>query len=203
MRTRTIANDTAQEMWQMRSVRSVMSEMLLDRGYGMHHTQVGDDELSDRFKEGGVLMSARNDSVTCIVTMVTDKVSVGALRLLEAARDVHHYIMVGTDKPTPAAYKRMLEPDMIGWCTYFSIAEVVRNVTRHHLVPKHTRVLPQDLPVLLKRWRELDTRHLPVILSRDPVARYLGLCPGEVVRIDSTCGTHAGVQISFRVVNAG
>lgn len=194
--------DPMDDEWSQQSVRSVLGEMLVDRGCTLDPFVAPDEALSDLFAQGGTIASGRSpDNYTCRATLVLGKVNVGLLRTLESSRQLgERIVVVGYSKPTPPAAKRMAEADMIEWCTYFTLHEVVRNVTKHHLVPRHTLVSAEDLPVLLRRWREKDANHLPVILSRDPVARYLGLCPGDVVRVQATCGTNIGVHTIYRVV---
>ena len=173
-----------------------MGEMLADRGFGdiIRHDEedVFDNEI------GGVLMEGTGGGKRCIVMLQKGKIGVKNLREIEEQRvDGVSLIIVTTEKPTPPAQRHLQGADVVKWCSVFVTSEVIRNVTRHHLVPRHTRVDPAHLPSLLERWREKDTSHLSLILVTDPVAKYLGLKDGEVVHVNGPDGTQTS-QFNYR-----
>ena len=173
-----------------------MREMLTDRGF--HNVVMANDTpLANTFAEGGNLLTTSDGAR---VVIFVGKLGIKNIRDLEAEhidRGDSHLIVLTTDKTTPPAQKRLLEADCVAWCSVFRCDEVVRNVTRHKLVPRHTRVPEADLPSLLRRWRESDASHLPHIFINDPVARYLGLVEGDVVHIEGPDGTQAG-HVAYR-----
>lgn len=80
----------------------------------------------------------------------------------------------------------------------FTVGELVVNITEHELVPKHILLSEQDKKLLLERYRIRDQNQLPKILLTDPVARYLGLKRGDVVKIIRDSET-AGKYITYRI----
>ncbi|QEU58300.1 Rpb5 [Kluyveromyces lactis] len=79
----------------------------------------------------------------------------------------------------------------------FPEASLVVNITHHELVPKHIRLSDAEKKELLKRYR-LKESQLPRIQRMDPVALYLGLKRGEVIKIirkSETSGRYASYRI--------
>ncbi|OWB71744.1 hypothetical protein B5S31_g1437 [[Candida] boidinii] len=97
-----------------------------------------------------------------------------------------------TSKATKAA--TAAEPATI---EFFQESEIIVNITHHELVPKHIRLNIEEKKELLKRYR-LKESQLPRIQRDDPVARYLGLKRGQVVKIirrSETSGRYASYRI--------
>ncbi|AMD22867.1 HHR098Wp [Eremothecium sinecaudum] len=79
----------------------------------------------------------------------------------------------------------------------FNESSLVVNITHHELVPKHIKLSEEEKRELLRRYR-LKESQLPRIQRVDPVALYLGLKRGEVVKIIRKSET-AGRYASYRI----
>jgi DNA-directed RNA polymerase subunit H (RpoH/RPB5) len=81
---------------------------------------------------------------------------------------------------------------------YFQAAAIVNNPIKHLLVPKHERVPAENEEALLKNMYAKKTQ-LPIIrFHEDPIARMIGLMPGDIVKITRPSIT-AGECIGYRV----
>lgn len=129
-----------------------------------------------------------------------DDTSVGIKQMRTFAHTIvtqqyHTGIFITASNLTPSATKIIptVLPSII---ECFTETDLLVNITRHELVPKHILLSRAEKKQLLERYRLKETQ-LPRIQVQDPVARYLGLRKGMVVKIirkSETSGRYASYR---------
>ena len=114
---------------------------------------------------------------------------------LLAEKNYYTGIFVTQAAPTASALK--IIPSLLPTIMeIFREEDLLVNISRHELVPKHILLSPEEKKGLLERYRLKETQ-LPRIRVDDPMARYLGLRRGQVVKIIRKSET-AGRYASYR-----
>lgn len=81
----------------------------------------------------------------------------------------------------------------------FMLKELMYNVSKNDLVPKHEVISdPEAIAEVMRMYDIKQKTQLPVILRTDPMARYLDIKPGELVRITRVSAS-AGESLAYRV----
>ena len=79
----------------------------------------------------------------------------------------------------------------------FNIKELQFNISKHFLVPKHEIIDDTETKRLIEVYNLKSKLQFPLIRSDDPMARYLGMKSGEIVKITRNSPT-AGTTIVYR-----
>lgn len=114
-----------------------------------------------------------------------------------SAGKFHTGILVTNVAITPAALKIIPAVAHETRIECFIEQDLLVNITHHELVPTHVLLSKKERTALLQRYRLKDTQ-LPRIQVGDPVAKYLGLRRGQVVKIIRKSET-AGRYASYRL----
>ncbi|KAH6635539.1 RNA polymerase [Chaetomium sp. MPI-SDFR-AT-0129] len=139
---------------------------------------------------------------TIWVEFCPEKASIGinVMKKFVAHCDEHNFkagILVTAVPLSAQARKVMTVTSQFTLIECFLEEDLLVNITHHDLVPKHVLLSREEKMALLRRYRLKETQ-LPRILSKDPIARYLGLKKGQVVKIIRTSET-AGRYASYRL----
>lgn len=70
-----------------------------------------------------------------------------------------------------------------GFIQIFLSKELLYNPTKHELVPKHKKLSPEAAETLINDLQLKSKNQLPFIQKQDIIARWLGLQPGDIVKI--------------------
>jgi DNA-directed RNA polymerase subunit H (RpoH/RPB5) len=71
-----------------------------------------------------------------------------------------------------------------GLLSVFMFSDLHFNPTRHHLVDKHTKLTKDEIKDLMTHYNIKFKTQLPIILKSDPISKWLGIRPGDIVKID-------------------
>ncbi|KAH0475508.1 MAG: hypothetical protein KVP17_000017 [Porospora cf. gigantea B] len=141
------------------------------------------------------------DKMICYFSDETKKTGVKPIRDLSEMmeeRSIRRAVLV-THMPLTAFARDAVStaaPRHIIEC--FLEQELLVNITKHELVPKHIPLSDEEKQNLLQRYKVAEV-NLPRIQASDPVARYLGLSRGQVVKIVRPSET-AGRYVTYRFV---
>ena len=94
-----------------------------------------------------------------------------------------YYIKIPTQK-------KIKETDYL---QIFYYKQLICNITKHILVPKHKKLTEEEIEGVLKKYMISDRNKLSTILDTDPVARYYGAKVGnvfEIIRNSETSGKY-------------
>ena len=71
-----------------------------------------------------------------------------------------------------------------GLLSVFMFSDLHFNPTKHHLVDKHTKLTKDEIKDLMTHYNIKAKTQLPIILKSDPISKWLGIRPGDIVKID-------------------
>lgn len=199
------------EASRMYRVRKTCYKMLNKRGYIVPEAELSmtTDDFRNKFGDSPsretltILVEKTDDSTEQLFVFFPEEDKVGVKPIKTycermKSEQVLKAIIVVKVNLTPFAKQAIREMSLRGYkVEYFRDAELLVDITEHKLVPEHVLLSPQQKQELLARYRLKETQ-LPKIQLADPVARYLGLKVGEVVKIVRPSET-AGRYITYRI----
>jgi DNA-directed RNA polymerase subunit H (RpoH/RPB5) len=184
---------------EVRKSFGTIKEMLHDRGVDV--ASLASVSPDDVIAMSGSMSVFHLDVPSCAHRIVYDmnpKFKLADIRKLLEDDTVVVVLVITKDQagPTHAALKGV---DELGKdVQFFDIRELQFNVSHHNLVPKHEPLREEpDIEAVVKRYSLKSRFMLPLILSNDPMARYLALKPGQVVRITRNSPS-AGTYVLYR-----
>lgn len=177
-----------------KTTKATVFEMLCDRGYTNVRETPDDIEALDP-----------NTGMRILVYYVSDpKVNVKNIKSIKTnleRNDVDKIacLIVVYKYAITSFAKQFISYDVNDlFVQIFSEKELAFNITKHEFVPKHIPLSMKEKRDILKKFNS-SSKHFPQILSTDPICRYYGVLPGDMIRIDrdsETCGLYS----TYRVV---
>ncbi|GLJ26181.1 hypothetical protein SUGI_0502210 [Cryptomeria japonica] len=190
-------------------IRRTIMEMLKDRAYDVHDTEIhmSERDFINKFGENPtrrdftILKSRRAVKDEIIVLFPEDeKLGMSTIKdyysNLEKAK-INRAVVVVKQSTSPMARKFVLNHTKHN-IEIFNETELLINISRHTLVPTHQILTSEEKRTLLDRYTLKETQ-LPRIQKSDAMARYLGLVRGQIVKIIRPSET-AGRYVTYRYV---
>jgi len=121
------------------------------------------------------------------VNKTTEEIDVFKEFVLEHKKYTNYIVVF--DELTTADNKLLVTFDKTlnkidGLLSVFMFSDLHFNPTRHHLVDKHTKLTKDEIKTLMTHYNIKSKTQLPIILKSDPISKWLGIRPGDIVKID-------------------
>jgi DNA-directed RNA polymerase I, II, and III subunit RPABC1 len=113
-------------------------------------------------------------------------------------KETDKLILIIKPKPNSTILKIIKEKEY-RFVEIFWLNNVVFNITKHVLVPKHIKITEEEIKSVMEKHYIVTKSIFPVMNRDDPIARYLNLSSGDVCKIIRKSPT-SGEYISYRVV---
>lgn len=207
--TPLIIDDMSQEeISKLFKVYKTLCKMMEDRGYDGTVPLKYDDWLEERKSKAsmqGIFSKKDKEDKSKVIRLFyyyipSPKLNMESIHIfLELLKNAqaNSGLIIMPGKMSSQAEQKIKEINNQLQIEVFTLGDLVVNITEHELVPKHLLLSPEDKELLLKRYK-IKEHQLPKILLSDPVARYLGLKRGDVVKIIRVSET-AGKYITYRI----
>ncbi|KAJ1914056.1 DNA-directed RNA polymerases II 24 kDa polypeptide (RNA polymerase II subunit 5) [Mycoemilia scoparia] len=200
------------EVARMWRVYRTLHEMANDRGYAVleHDINRSLEAFAAEFAPGGSIdrsrltfsVQKRDDPSDQLLVFFPDSTTVGVQpiknylqKMIE--QGVTKAIIVCRKDLTAIARKSLASIDSKYNLESFNEKELLVNITKHELVPKHVVLTAPEKKELLIKYRLKDSQ-IPRIKENDPVAKYYGMKRGQVVKIIRQSET-AGRYLTYRI----
>jgi DNA-directed RNA polymerase subunit H (RpoH/RPB5) len=183
------------------SMLNNVKEMLIDRNDNIDNlTSINTNDLNIP-----IVLYSENTCIIIALTTTAKKSIIDQLKQNKKTKDTEdevdvfkefvntynkflNYIVI-FDELTSADNKLLINFDKTlnkidGLLSFFLYSDIHFNPTRHHLVDKHTKLTRDEGKELLLQYGLKTKLALPIILKSDPISRWLGIRPGDIVRIE-------------------
>lgn len=190
--------------------RRTAMEMLRDRGYNVQKSDIdlsldefrvlhGDKPDADRLRISASLCSDPSNKIL-VVFFGPGKVKLNGIRSIADEvvnkETLSRMILIVESEITKQAQKAV---ECFSFkVELFHITDLLVNITKHALKPKHRLLTDDEKQRLLKKF-SVEEKQLPRMLQRDAIARYFGLEKGQVVKVTYS-GEITESHVTYRCV---
>ncbi|KAF7064574.1 hypothetical protein CFC21_070858 [Triticum aestivum] len=201
----------SQESHRLFLARRTALEMLRDRGYSVPESELArtlpefrawwapEPEI-ERLTFSTFLASDHSDKVK-ILFCGPEPVRIATIQKIYdqiEGENLSRLILILQGKIMPRA-KESVKEKFTFKVDIFQVNELLVNISKHALKPKHEVLTAEEKARLLKKYNVQDSQ-LPRMLETDPVARYYGLGKGTVLKVtydSELTGNHVTYRCIF------
>ncbi|KAJ4720311.1 putative DNA-directed RNA polymerase II [Melia azedarach] len=192
--TRKVVEKESLESYRYYLSRRTVLQMLKDRGYDIPDSELsgsltefcsvfGDKPDVERLRLCFPLLSNPSKKML-VIYLGTEEIKTqvirGVLGQIVNKESLHGLILILQSKMNHFARKEVQKfPAQV---EIFQITDLLVNITKHILVPKHEILTVEDKQKLLKKYK-VEEKQLPQMLRTDALARYYGLEKGQVLKL--------------------
>ncbi|KAK4481680.1 hypothetical protein RD792_012587 [Penstemon davidsonii] len=204
------AGDGSVESQRYYLARRCMLEMLKDRGFAVPNSEIEVSLQEFRIKHGQNpdidalrISSLHRDDPSIKVLVVfcsPSRIKVNVVRAIATQiankESLSGLILIAQNEITNQALKAMdLFPFKV---ELFQITDLLVNITKHELKPKHQVLTDKEKENLLNKYN-IDEKQLPRMSQKDAIARYYGLEKGQVVKATYS-GELTQLHVTYRCI---
>lgn len=152
------------------------------------------DEIDkNRFYNEVINISTKNITVFYAFSKESFKELWSNLKVMDVAQmeklyTTKKFILILHEYPPSITLQAIVQKDIAiqeqgGFIQLFLMKELMYNPMKHDLVPKHKKMSEADIKSFMEEMQLKSKNQLPLIQKQDIIARWLGLYPGDIVKI--------------------
>ena len=179
----------------------ILKEMLEDRKIDISNLHsINDKELVELHNDNQIFDIKVNDELKVIYYMA-NKIKIQNIKLFIDEENDKNIIFISKEKLTTNNYKSFSDfKDKNINFQFFFIKELLFNIYKHEYVPKHEVITDKkEIEEIKTKYLLKNLYQLPILLSTDPICKYLDIKSTSVVKITRPSPT-AGEYILYRYV---
>jgi len=179
----------------------ILKEMLEDRKIDISNLHsINDKELVELHNDNQIFDIKVNDELKVIYYMA-NKIKIQNIKLFIDEENDKNIIFISKEKLTTNNYKSFSDfKDKNINFQFFFIKELLFNIYKHEYVPKHEVITDKkEIEEIKTKYLLKNLYQLPIILSSDPICKYLDIKSTSLVKITRPSPT-AGEYILYRYV---
>tara|TARA_E500000178_G_scaffold355972_1_gene430855 strand:- start:1792 stop:2379 length:588 start_codon:yes stop_codon:yes gene_type:complete len=179
----------------------ILKEMLEDRKIDISNLHsINDKELVELHNDNQIFDIKVNDELKVIYYMA-NKIKIQNIKLFIDEENDKNIIFISKEKLTTNNYKSFSDfKDKNINFQFFFIKELLFNIYKHEYVPKHEVITDKkDIEEIKTKYLLKNLYQLPILLSNDPICKYLDIKSTSLVKITRPSPT-AGEYILYRYV---
>jgi DNA-directed RNA polymerase subunit H (RpoH/RPB5) len=172
-----------------------LKEMMKDRNVDISNLDsISHTELETMYKINPVFSISVNKNLSVIYHM-SQKFTINSIKkiLIPECKT----IFIFKEKINTLNIKNLKELTGEQGMEIFTLKELLINISKHKLVPKHEILSENEVKDLLDKYQLKQKTMLPIIQKTDPMARYLDVKAGEIVKVTRPSQS-AGDAIVYR-----